>query len=362
MKAKSAYLLVGSRKINKRISLFWSGLQADGFSVRLYSLPRMRWNFTDTEELSHVNTGFLTALMANAPERLVVPEFIFCFHWAMLPVACFFTLLGSKVIYDEHDFYELNTLEHNKWKGKLLASVIKSFHYLFLRKVDLITCIHMVDSILLKNLKKYNENVIELHNYPMKKWLSPHKKSGPIIFIYVGGIYAEKGCKAAADAFLRASKERNCHFEFHFFGGGDTKLLHWLGNQARIFVHGPTPSQEIRNFISTKKTIGLLLYKSTPRYTLIGTNSRKFYEYLITGTPVIATKVGELTTVVAEHALGYLVNSTLDIEEIERVFLSIMENPAVIDGISANCIDYMLRNKNFWSTEWKKVTDSEIFK
>lgn len=313
-----------------------------------------------------MKSGYLIAKLKDLSVSMR-PNIVVCFHWSLLPLALLLKVLfKSKIIYDEHDYYELNVAEKNNAIAKITPLIIRLFYIVFLKWFDLITCIQMNDNYLKKYLSLYNNRVIELHNYPLKKWLKVLNNTnasyqGKISFVYIGGIYKVKGCKAAADAFIRLNETLAVDAELHYFGSGDPLLIKWLNKQRRIVVHENVWANDIRDFMHNNSCIGLLIYETTKRYQLVGTNSRKMYEYLASGAPMVATPVGGIETFMNSNDVGYLLDKINDSDSLYILLKIIMDNRDELRIKARNCIRIMTKNQLWWDIEWEKVLSSSVF-
>lgn len=365
MKKKNAYILVGARKLNKRIALFHDSLVENGFHVSIISLPRSGWDFSPSEK--NYTEGYVRKSMTASPAECACfpPDYVFCFHWSLCPAAVALKLLfNATIIYDEHDMYHLNALEGGKVKGRLSGKLIKIFNFLFLRRFDLITCIHMKDGILSGYLSKYNRNVLELNNYPTREWMRPRpwgESEGPLKFVFPGGIYDVKGCRIAAEAFLEVVKDDGAEVEMHFFGSGDAKLMDWLGSQRSVFVHGSSSAGAIRQFLHENRCVGLLLYQDTPRYRFIGTNSHKMFEYICSGTPLIASSLGEIENFISENGVGYIIDRDFSVKSVAAALRRALIDIPELSRMSENCLRAAGEKSLWWEKEMEKVTASRIF-
>lgn len=360
---RTAICLTGSRSLNKRMSLFIEGVLELGASVSVLALPRGKWS-TQRFESSGISAvpGRLT-LQINS-QSSAQPGVVLCFHWLMLPLAVFFGWWHRiPVIYDEHDHYELNTLEGSSsyLRQKLGQLMIRCLHRMCLPHVSLITCIHLANSELKRHLEQWQPNVLELHNYPVAAWTEAapgYRAEDPLCFVYMGGVFEEKGVGQAADAFERlpATIRRTC--ELHVFGAGDAALLNRLSGRERVVVHNSQSPEQLRRFAAAHRCCGLVLYNEHPRYRLIGTNSRKLWEYLALGMPVIATSVGELPRFLIEHQTGILIHAKIEIDELSAAMHQMAEEHGNWNLYSQHARSLMNRSDMSWEHEWQKVVRS----
>jgi len=361
---RTVLCLHGTRSMNRRVALFFECLQRDGFGVRIFALPRHRWIFDKSDApLDLQRTGRCTAEIGLASSASKASA-IFCFHWAVLPFAVLLGLLrGIPVIYDEHDHYELNTLEGSGPRLKLLlfSRCVRWIHRLCLPWVALVTCIHQSHSTLLLHLQRWQHNIVELHNYPSQIWRNTSPGillSDRLCFVYIGGVYAEKGVLTAADAFELLPDSLKQQAELHVFGDGDKAVIEQLQKRAGLHVHNNVAPVVFRQFAVQHRCVGLALLADTPRYQLVGTNCTKLWEYLALGMPVIVSDVGELSRAVTESQAGLEINARLDPSDIAAAMLTLLQNPAATHDMSQRAAALMKQQGMTWEDEWQKVRNS----
>ncbi len=358
-----ALCFTGARSLNKRMSLFIEGVLADGGAACVVALPRGRWSLQRFESLqTNVETSQCRLkLQMNANCCLAV---VFCFHWMMLPLAVMTGLMRRvPVIYDEHDHYELNTLESDggavqRWFS---CRLIRLIHRTMLPFVSMVTCIHMAHCELKRHLLQWQTRVVELHNFPGAAWREvcpAFAADSELCFVYMGGVFEEKGVGKAVEAFLRLPTDIRRKCALHVFGGGDESLLECLRRTSEVVVHNSQSPEELRRFASQHRCCGLVLYSEHPRYQLIGTNSRKLYEYLALGMPVISTSVGELSQFLNEHRAGLLISAQIDIEELAASMRQLAESYSRWEDLSRCARRLMNQPEMTWEYEWCKVADS----
>jgi glycosyltransferase involved in cell wall biosynthesis len=292
---------------------------------------------------------------------------IMCFHWCMLPLAVLIGWLRRiPVLYDEHDHYELNTVEGKgtNFRKHFLRLAVRAVHQLCLPWVKLVTCIHMHQEVLKKHLEQWQLSVLELHNFPAVAWRESVKiceDRSTLCFVYIGGVFREKGVAAAAGAFQQLAMSSRHDAELHIFGTGDQSLMDSLMQIPGIFVHKSVTPTEFRSFAAENRCCGLSLLASTPRYQLVGTNCTKLYEYLALGMPVIATRVGEFPEFIEKHRIGLLIGSDMIATELAGMMTRLLEDRALFDAMSQNAMALMSRREMTWENEWQKVEQSGIF-
>jgi len=360
-----ALCFTGARSLNKRMSLFVEGVLAAGGAACVVALPRGQWSIQRFESMQAniAQSRLSLKLQMNAKSSLKV---IFCFHWLVLPFAVVVGLIRRvPVVYDEHDHYEVNTLESNggAFRRWFSSRLIRLIHRTMLPFVSMVTCIHMANDALKRHLQQWQPCVLELHNFPVAAWRDACQESSidsKLCFIYMGGVFAEKGVGKAADAFQQLPTEIRNNCELHIFGSGDTELLSQLQQMPDVVVHNSQSPQQLRHFASLRRCCGLVLYAEHPRYRLIGTNSRKLYEYLALGMPVISTTVGELPQFLTEHRVGLLIDAAIDVQELTGAMQQLAESKTRWRELSENARRLMLMPEMTWEHEWGKVVNSGV--
>lgn len=359
-------VLSGARVINKRMALYVEGVRAAGLAVRIFALPRGPWVLDKSEEPTvTTRRGRFTADIGVVQGSSLVS--VMCFHWAVLPLAVLVGLIRRvPILYDEHDHYELNTLEGSgsRWSRTFYSWIVRMIHRICLPWVTVVTCIHLDQQILKRHLEQWQPRVIEVHNYPAVVWRETQKnalKSNRLCFVYIGGVYREKGVGAAAEAFLQLPVEMRQKAELHIFGTGDQELISELRANSDIVVHNGVTPAEFRRFAASHRCCGLSMLANTPRYSLVGTNCTKLYEYLALGMPVIATGVGEFPEFVTSNQIGLLIGGDLNAGELSRVMLRLLNDESLYHDMSRNASKLMQSPTMTWEHEWDKVRHAGIF-
>lgn len=360
-----ALCFTGARSLNKRMSLFVEGILAAGGATCVVALPRGQWSIQrfESPQANIEKSRLRLKLQMDAKSSLKI---IFCFHWAMLPLAVVVGLIRRvPVVYDEHDHYEVNTLESDSgaFRRWFSSRLIRLIHRTMLPFVSMVTCIHMANDELKRHLQQWQPRVLELHNFPVAAWRDACRESAidsKLCFLYMGGVFEEKGVGKAADAFQQLPTEIRNQCELHIFGSGDSELLERLQQMPDVAVHNSQSPQQLRQFASVRRCCGLVLYTEHPRYRLIGTNSRKLYEYLALGMPVISTNVGELPQFLSEHRVGLLIDAAIDVQELTGAMQQLAESKHSWEELSEQARRLMQMPEMTWEHEWGKVVESGV--
>ena len=355
------------RAVNKRMALFIEGVLSMGAGVRVGSLPRGTWQLDKSERpLLETRRGNLTLDLGELKRAKL--RAVMCFHWVMLPIAILMGILRRvPVLYDEHDHYELNTSESGGSAFRLHFSslLVRSIHRVCLPFVTVVTCIHMDNAALKLHLQRWQSEVVEIHNYPTIDWRASsadQRVNEKLCFVYIGGVFEEKGPGVAARAFQHLSDAHRQNAELHVFGDGDKELLETLQSTAGVFVHNSVTPAQFRAFARKHRCCGLSLLADTPRYRLVGTNCTKLYEYLALGMPVIATRIGEFESFVDDNEIGLLVDSVFNEQQLSAAMIRMLDDANLYNQMSNNASQLMQREDMTWEHEWQKIESCDVLK
>lgn len=360
-----ALVLVGSRELNKRTCRFIESLASSGFDPVLLAVPRRPWGTSGIEDPALVaRRGVATSRSTDPGSQVPTrPALIVCMHWSMLPVASLLkAVLRVPVIYDEHDHYEMLALEAAgpAWANRLRSWWVRRAHRWFLPHVDVVTCVHLAGGQLQRHLRAQSTTVVELHNYPSRRWGERQRgrspSDGSIEIVYLGGIWEEKGCGAMLDAFALLCDDRPPPaVTMHVFGRGDAEIERRLEAAPGVIWHGSTEPDDIMDFLVCHDCLGLVLLDATPRYSLVSTNCHKLYEYLASGAPVLATNVGDLEDITTALDGGWIMEAGFDAEQLAVTLREIVAQPQELRRRGDAAAAAVVRNDLWWESEWQKV-------
>jgi glycosyltransferase involved in cell wall biosynthesis len=358
-----ALVLVGSRALNKRTCRFIESLSDSGFDPVVLALPRRRWGTSGMEAPALAATRGIFTLRGTAGP-IGRPELVVCMHWLMLPLALLVKLLtGARVVYDEHDHYEILAYEASgpAWLNRARAWLVRSLHRVCLPHVDVVTCVALVGGELKKRLQRRAPTVVELHNYPSRHWAIAGEdrppSDGTVAIVYIGAIWAVKGCQAMLDAFLHMTADRSLPaVTLHVFGEGDPAIERRLAAAPGVTLHGATTYDRIVGFLSSRDCVGLVLLDDTPRYALASTNCHKLYEYMASGTAVLATDVGEIGDIATMLDAGWTIEPGFEVEALAARLRRIAAEPQELRRRGDNAAEAIVSNEMWWDIEWLKLS------
>lgn len=355
--------LTGGRIVTKRMAIYLEGVQSKGMAVRVYAVPRGSWvldkseNPTTPSRIGRLSVDIGTIAGAELSS-------IMCFHWSVLPLAVLLGILRRvSVLYDEYDHFEINALEGSRFKNRVFSFLVHWIHRLCLPWVTLVTCIHMHKQTLKHHLQCWQPSVMEIHNYPASVWRESglaRSLSGKLCFVYIGGVFVQKGCGAAAEAFQLMPDSVRQNSELHVFGDGDSQLIDQLRMMPGVTVYNGVTPARFRSFAATHRCCGLALLANTVRYNLVGTNCTKLYEYLALGMPVIGTRVGEFPDWIDGRQVGLLIDGDLNPAQLAIQMQKLAEDDSLFERFSRNAAQLMSSDEMTWEYEWNRIDQTGI--
>jgi glycosyltransferase involved in cell wall biosynthesis len=248
---------------------------------------------------------FIRILILNTKIR---PDVIHCHDTLVLPIGFFLKFfLGKKLVYDAHE------LESNKnGQSKFLSKVTLLIENICYSSIDLL--ISVSPSIIKwyeNNLGKKNNALIL--NSPQIETLEPtisdnikllHNKfnidKSKLVFIYVGALTEGRGIEILLEAFQNPSV--TSHIVFMGFGPLKEKILKKAQGLNNIHFHNPVPHDEVVKIVK-HADVGLCFLQniSLSDYFCL---PNKLFEYIFSGTPVLATNFPDISNLVSEYNLG----------------------------------------------------------
>ena len=357
--------LTGGRIVTKRMAIYVEGVQSKGMAIRVYAVPRGKWVLDKSENPTTPDRiGRMSVDIGKVSGATLAS--IMCFHWSVLPIAVMLGLIRRvPVLYDEYDHFEINALEceSSQLKNRIFSMAVHWIHRICLPWVTLVTCIHMHNDALKQHLETWQPSVLEIHNYPASVWRESgqvRSPSGKLCFVYIGGVYVEKGCGAAAEAFQLLPESVRNNSELHVFGDGDSNLIEKLRTMPGVTVYNSVTPARFRNFAATRRCCGLALLANTLRYNMVGTNCTKLYEYFALGLPVIGTRVGEFPDWIEGRQVGLLIDGDLNPQELATQMQRMAEDDAMFDRFSKNAAELMACDEMTWEYEWSRIDGTGI--
>lgn len=224
----------------------------------------------------------------------------------------------SKLIFDMHEFYEVL---NNKPKYR---SLIRKVVSIFQNKADWII---YVNEAQIKHINKKNQNkLIFLPNYPdINNYnLEPKIPSEKIRISYIGAVRQYNELKNLMDACKGLNE---VEVLIHGMGVAYQKLQKISHNYSNVTLTGGFDFKQSSYLYSTAD----LLYAVYPMDSIQNKLSYpvKFYEAILTKTPVIVSQGSVLETFLSDYDVGFVVDGS-DVDSIRRTIIEIINDKNII--------------------------------
>lgn len=234
------------------------------------------------------------------------PEYVNFHSLAVLPLAPFFKLFAkSYIIYDAH---ELET-EKAGINGMLkkMSKISERFLVKFVDKIIVVS-----DSIaqwykeaypgkeifVVRNIP-HNSGAAVLHNNELKQRLGI--KESEILFIYQGLINMGRGIQKLLDTFIELPEEK--HILFMGFGKDTDSVNEYSKKYKNIHYHPAVPYNAIQKITAGADVGFSILDNSCLNHYFCLPN--KFFEYILSGVPVIASNFPDMSKVIESTKFGW---------------------------------------------------------
>jgi glycosyltransferase involved in cell wall biosynthesis len=289
-------------------------------------------------------------------------DVVHCANLSLLPAAVIGKWLrGGKLVYDSYEFptETIPAQIKNRTLTWFAKNVLEQSERFLLAWVDAVLTIPSINDEERKKFIKYCPTVQVMMNVPGLQGIYHNKDfQDPPSAIYSGGLNRNKGLyqMLEATAILRQSHP---NFRLILVGhmlenpAGVEQNIIDLGIKDNVVIHSWVQPEKLEELLADA-WIGLWLNQPGDQFRRITTgNSRKGFEYMKSGLPVVATSFGEIAKVVSEEQAGILVDATKP-EDIAAAMNKIVENSAMRNKMSENGRS-AVRNKYNWNIESKKL-------
>lgn len=277
-------------------------------------------------------------------------DYLHCHDFDALIPGFIVKLFNSKVqiIYDEHDLFYLYFEGRKGLLNKTISKVIKSVEKLMLKSVRS----HIVVTPNMKSLYKSVSNPVVITNAPMKESFQQIEKSyrDKTVIGFIGAVRYLEELKILIDV---ASNFSGIEI---FIAGRGTKL-----NELKKYVNDSGYSSvEFYGEYDISQLEGLykridITYLVYPVDDSVVSLPNKFFESVITRTPLISSKGSEFGEIIENQKLGWSIDNDDLASNLTSVLSSIQNDKGAIGYYKDN----MLRNgKNYlWESNTEILKD-----
>ncbi|PYG87171.1 glycosyltransferase involved in cell wall biosynthesis [Ruminiclostridium sufflavum DSM 19573] len=243
----------------------------------------------------------------------------------------------AKLIFDMHEFYEV------LWKNQKLRYIIRSIVSFFQNKSDAI--IYVNEEQMKVTKQKYRLKSFYLPNYPDEEYFKDIKKSysDSLRIAYIGAVRQSFELKNLMDA---CKDLKNVEVIIHGMGVAYKYLRSIEANYNNVKVTGTYSVFQIGELYRNTDILYVVYPMDTAQNRLAF--PVKFYEAILTKTPVIVSKGSVIEEFVKEHNIGLSVDGN-NTEDILKCINNIVKNRDILDLQTKN-----ISKIQFWYT-WNKV-------
>ena len=230
-----------------------------------------------------------------------------CHTLSSLPIGMLFKLLHkSKVIYDTH---ELET-ERDGW-GKARKILAKILEKILISKTDLVIVVS--DSIAQWYKNRYGlKTVYTIRNIPYQQNTCEHSstlkerfniKNDEILYVYSGVVGSGRGIEILLNTFSKVDRKK--HIVFMGYGALEDTIKRYETSFSNIHFQPAVRPEDVKNYVKGAD-VGIPLAENTCLSYFYGLPN-KFFEYLLSGLPVLVSDFPDVGKLVTENNCGWKV-------------------------------------------------------
>jgi glycosyltransferase involved in cell wall biosynthesis len=263
----------------------------------------------------------------------------------------FFTgkLLGSKIIYDQHEDFFNYFFEYG---GKNISGLIKACWYslyelLFLRYFDKIYC---TDEYLQQKFSKKlygGKNITLLRNFANLQFVPnniqrSYKKKDKLRLVYIGTVTKYRGVLETVK-YLKKFNSKHTYYNITLnIYGRDLPLIKTLNLNDNVSYKGSQGYPELMSKLGSYD-VGICLLRPLKKY--MRNTPVKNFDYMAVGLPILTSNFGMCKKYVEESNSGICIDP-LNYDEFESAILS-MFDPKIREKYSKNGLTYCSRKGSF---------------
>ncbi|MBU5294107.1 glycosyltransferase family 4 protein [Anaerosalibacter bizertensis] len=226
---------------------------------------------------------------------------------------------NSKLIFDMHEFYEVNG------KKQKIRYLMRSIVNCLQNKSDYIIYVNDIQTSTMSSKNK--QKLVYLPNYPeQKNYIGCEKsKSHRLRISYIGAVRQYNELKNLMDA---CNEMNDVEIYIHGAGVAHKRLKNIKGDYNNVFITGKYDFTQSAKLYSETDILYVLYPTSSIQY--LTSYPVKFFEGIITKTPMIVNKGTVLEDFIKEYGIGFAVEGG-NISEIRELVEYINKNRYILD-------------------------------
>lgn len=259
--------------------------------------------------------------------------------------------LKLKLVYDEHDLFYMYFADRAGALNKIIYNFIISWEKMMLKKVDS----HIVVTPeMVKLYKDISKEIFVVNNAPSIDIFTNIEKypSEKIRIGYIGSVRYLEELKILADV----SQKFKDDIEVIISGRGIAldELMEYCSKYSNIKITGAFSFSELEELYRNID----ITYAFYPGRISSISMPNKFYESIITETPIIANEVMEFGKEVKKNNIGFSLSENELSEGLERVLKNIVEKKDTLNNMIINMRN--IKSKYLWEANEENL--KEIYK
>lgn len=323
-------------------------------------LPAPVWSFKLLAKLPQYYYKVLQ-LIAGMPS----PDLVILTHILLLPLAFF---CRGRKIYDAFEMYPIHLLQYCPALEPWVRPFWNLAEGLMVTRMDGVTTIDSRRGWLEKFYQRWNRRVQVIWNVPDKGDEPEEAGSenpaqdfpGRRVIVYIGGLMQKQGLRVCLKAVPLVKLE---YPDVLFLFIGEMKddpeeiqdMVSSLGIAANVGFPGFIPYKQMVPILRRAQAALAILQPGGLNDYLAKGNSRKFFNYMESGIPIIAPNFGEVGLLVREENCGIIVDPT-DSARVAAAAAYLLDNPKEARAMGDRGRQAYLQKYN-WSVEEPKFLD-----
>ncbi len=244
-----------------------------------------------------------------------------------------------KLVYDEHDLFYLYYKNRNGIINKILYNAIILKERKLLHKVDN----HIVVTPNMKKIYNDKNNISIVNNAPLKNAITNINKveRQNIVIGFIGSVRYYEELKVLID---EANNFKNISILIAGKGLKLTKLKEYISNKgySKVELIGEYKLEHLEE-LYRRIDITYLIY---PLKDSMVSLPNKFFESVITETPIIADEISEYGEITKIEKLGWVIDSNDLNNSIRKILQEVNSNSSIIDYYKNNMKE--VKQKYYW--------------
>ncbi len=268
----------------------------------------------------------------------------------LIPVGIVLRFLGSKVIYDSHEYYKLKIMSRKRIPAGFRQIIALIYDFLETLAGRTFSGIITTDRV---TEEKFKGMAVTVSNPPYKGSISARPKKTSSIFkcVYIGGLEEDRGLFKMVEAMELVSDQVRLVLAGPMSEEDHSRMKRFKG-YSKVDYLGFIPWEKVLELLPGCDA-GLILIQPVPGYLYHGENSIKLFEYMMAGLPVLGSNFVNLEKIIMENECGLTVDPTSPARIAEKI-MYLANNPELCRKMGANGVKAVMEKYN-WEKEGEKL-------